>query len=276
VKIPVLAVLRDERFSPNSVENDKAILLAVCAELKMQLTGVDDIRVVNEKSFIEHPSGADIILSMARSEEALSLLSGLEADGCCVVNKPSGVRNCKRSVLAQLMKENGIPTATEKGNDGFWLKRNDTSAQKKDDIVFCNTAEDLMLAQQKFMQRGINDMVVSAHIPGDVVKFYGVGSHIFRFLYPGDTGISKFGLETYNGLPHHYVFDADALAQYVYRLSELTGVAVYGGDAIVDKEGRFYIIDFNDWPSFSPFRKTMAPSIASEIIARFKQNNQCE
>ena len=166
MKIPVLAVLRDERFSPNSVENDKAILLAVCAELKMQLTGVDDIRVVNEKSFIEHPSGADIILSMARSEEALSLLSGLEADGCCVVNKPSGVRNCKRSVLAQLMKENGIPTATEKGNDGFWLKRNDTSAQKKDDIVFCNTAEDLMLAQHKFMQRGINDMVVSAHIPG--------------------------------------------------------------------------------------------------------------
>ncbi|MBF1080379.1 MAG: hypothetical protein HXL36_08470, partial [Prevotellaceae bacterium] len=63
---------------------------------------------------------------------------------------------------------------------------------------------------------------------------------------------------------------------YVYRLSELTGVAVYGGDAIVDKEGRFYIIDFNDWPSFSPFRKTMASSIASEITARFKQHNQCE
>ena len=103
-----------------------------------------------------------------------------------------------------------------------------------------------------------------------------IGSHIFRFLYPGDTGISKFGLETYNGLPHHYAFDADALAQYVYRLSELTGVAVYGGDAIVDKEGHFYIIDFNDWPSFSPFRKTMASSIASEITARFKQNNQCE
>ena len=81
VKIPVLAVLRDKRFSPNSVENDKAILLAVCAELKMQLTGVDDIRVGSEKSFIEHPSGADIILSMARSEEALSLLSGLQKIG---------------------------------------------------------------------------------------------------------------------------------------------------------------------------------------------------
>ena len=86
VKIPVLAVLRDERFSPNSVENDKAILLAVCAELKMQLTGVDDIRVVSEKSFIEHPSGADIILSMARSEERRAGQAGPEAGGCCGVH----------------------------------------------------------------------------------------------------------------------------------------------------------------------------------------------
>ena len=268
--MPLLAVLRDERFSPNSVENDKAILLAVCDELKRQQTGVDDIRVISEKCFIEHPVEAGVIFTMARSEEALLLLSGFEADGCCVVNTPLGVRNCRRSVLSKLMKDNCISTASEDGGNGFWLKRNDTSAQQKDDIIFCNTAEELAWARKKFALRGITDVVVSGHIPGDVVKFYGVGSQIFRFLYPGDTGISKFGLEAYNGAPHHYAFDDKALAQEVFRLAELTGVAIYGGDAIIDKEGRFYIIDFNDWPSFSPFRHTMASAIAREITSRLK------
>ena len=78
--------------------------------------------------------------------------------------------------------------------------------------------------------------------------------------------MSKFGLEAYNGAPHHYAFDHEALANEVFRLSRLTQVPVYGGDAIVDKEGQFYIIDFNDWPSFSAFRQTMALTIAIEIM----------
>ena len=263
-----LALQRDERFSPNSVENDKAILSAVCDELKRCARLADDIPMISEKSFIRQPRYADIILTMARSEEALTLLSQLEDEGCSVVNSPSGVRNCRRSVLVRQMKDNHIPTACEDGDNGFWLKRNDSSAQQKDDIVFCQTRKELAVARQRFCRRGINDVIVSAHIPGDVIKFYGVGRRDFRFLYPGDTGISKFGLEAYNGAPHHYAFDSEALAGEVFRLSELTGVAVYGGDAIVDKDGQFYIIDFNDWPSFSPFRRAMAPAIAGEIMAQ--------
>jgi hypothetical protein len=266
MEVTVLAIQRDERFSPNSVDKDLAILLAVCDELKSRLCLADDIPVVSEKSFISEPRRADIILSMARSEEALTLLSRFEDEGSKVFNSSEGVRNCRRSVLAQLMKANHIPMAHEEGNDGFWLKRNDTSAQEKADIVFCRTRNELDIVCQQFAERGITDWVMSAHIPGDVIKFYGVGCRDFRFLYPGDTGMSKFGLEAYNGAPHHYAFDHEALANEVFRLSQLAQVPVYGGDAIVDKKGRFYIIDFNDWPSFSAFRQTMASAIAIEIM----------
>ena len=49
----------------------------------------------------------------------------------------------------------------------------------------------------------------------------------------------------------------------VERLAQLVGIEVYGGDAIIDSEGRFYIIDFNDWPSFSRCRDEAAEAIAN-------------
>ena len=46
-------------------------------------------------------------------------------------------------------------------------------------------------------------------------------------------------------------------------LAEAVGLKVYGGDCIVDETGHFYMIDFNDWPSFSRCREEAATAIAS-------------
>ena len=113
-------------------------------------------------------------------------------------------------------------------------------------------------------------MVVSAHVPGDLVKFYGVGTAFFQFFYPSDDGISKFGDEKRNGVAHHYAFEAERLHQEVVRLSQLVGVEVFGGDAIIDEHGRFYIIDFNDWPSFSRCREEAAMAIA-QCVAKARR-----
>src|SRR3712207_8512125 len=78
-------------------------------------------------------------------------------------------------------------------------------------------------------------------------------------LFPYTTlfrSISKFGDEALNGAPRHYEFDKAQLEAAADLLSTLTDVAVYGGDAIIDAHGNFYIIDFNDWPSFSRDRKS--------------------
>ena len=49
------------------------------------------------------------------------------------------------------------------------------------------------------------------------------------------------------------------------QLARLTNIDVYGGDCIVDHEGRFFIIDFNDWPSFSACKEQAADSISQLV-----------
>ena len=63
----IIAVRRDDRFSPNSVEKDKAILQAVCNRLPYDVAMIDECKLSENDE-------ADIFLSMARLPETLTLL----------------------------------------------------------------------------------------------------------------------------------------------------------------------------------------------------------
>jgi len=261
-----LAIRRDDRFSPNAVENDRAILRRSCELLSSKLQLTEDIQMVDEQVFVSNPVEADVYLSMARLAATLSILTNKAKNGSFVLNEPQGVLNCRRSTLDALMRTRNIAMPPQKGTHGYWLKRGDEAAQSKDDVVFCKDEEALEQAKVAFCRRGINDMVTSAHMPGDVVKFYGVGRNYFELFYPSDDGISKFGDEERNGVAHHYAFDREAFHSEVVKVSQLTGVSVYGGDAIIDADGHFFIIDFNDWPSFSRCREAAAEAIAEYVL----------
>lgn len=264
----IIAVRRDDKFSPNSVEKDRLILQAVADRLSSHY-GVE-MPVVDEAVFAAKPVDADIFVTMGRLPETLTALACKEHRGKLVINSAEGVRRCRRSLLDRLMRAGNIAMPPEKGKDGYWLKRGDAAAQSKSDIVFCPDEAALEKAKADFAKRGIKDVVVSTHVVGDLIKFYGVGSDFFRCYYPSDDGISKFGDEKVNGKAHHYSYDNEALHREVVRLSSLTGVDVYGGDAIVDSDGKFYIIDFNDWPSFSRCREEAAGAIVQLIVNRIK------
>ncbi len=273
----IVAVRRDDRFSPNSAEKDRAILALASERLAERLGGsgsvtvrmVDETDLKQESAAPALSAASIIILSMARSEEALQRLSKLEQQGACVVNTPQGVRTCQRSVLDRLMRQYHVAMPPREGNEGYWLKRGDAAAQSKDDIVYCRDSEELEKARRQFARRGITDVVVSAHVAGDLVKFYGVqGTEMFRIFYPGDDGLTKFGDEERNGKPHHYTFSEETLRQEAGRLATLTGVTVYGGDAIVSKDGKLSIIDYNDWPSFSRCRDEAAEAIAQAVESK--------
>lgn len=261
----ICSVRRDDRFSPNSIEKDRLILSAVASRLSTYyntvVVEVDEADV--QKGNVE--ADIDIFITMARDPKTLAILAEKEKSGSLVVNSAESVRRCQRSVLDRLMRDNNIAMPPITGQNGYWLKRGDAAAQSKSDIIFCPDDEALEEAKKLFLSRGITDMVVSSHVIGDLMKFYGVGSDFFQCYYPSDDGISKFGDETINGKAHHYAFNQVALHQEVVRLSQLTGVAVYGGDAVIDKTGHFYIIDFNDWPSFSRCREEAANAISSWV-----------
>ena len=272
----IIAVRRDDRFSPNSVEKDRLILENTCQKLCVQLEqkGMTcGLRWVDEAD-LKPSDEADLYLSMARLPEALLLLESLEQQGRHVINTPCGVRNCQRSVLEKLMRENKVPTPLayreeQGGESPCWLKRGDAAAQSKDDVVFCKDDEALQLAIANFKRRGISDYVVSRHMEGDVVKFYGVGDAFFRYFYPTDDGDTKFDDETvHNGETHHYPFDVVRLQSETIRLAQLLQVEVFGGDAIIDSKGCFYIIDFNDWPSFSRCRDEASTAISNLLASQ--------
>ncbi len=263
------AVYRAERFSPNSVERDKAIMDAVCE----RLSGAYNIYKVREEElesgFMPDAGAADICLTMARSAPALHTIAGMERRGVCTLNSTAALRRSSRAAIDGMMRSNGIPCAPLQSTGGWWIKRGDEAAQEKGDVVFAAGDRQKEQAIEAFRERGISDIVVTAHVQGDLVKFYGVsGTGFFHTTYPNDGTYSKFGDEGHNGKPRHTAFDHTALHTCATRLAQLTGIEVYGGDCIVRNDGTFAIIDFNDWPSFSVCRDAAAEAIAKRANDR--------
>ena len=253
-------IQRAEQYSPNSVDKDLAILSAVAE--KLQRRGCE-VELLAEEKFAQSSPQCALVLTMGRRPETLAELKTV---GCRVINAPEGVENCARTRLQTIMESVGTPMPPEEGPDGYWLKRGDAAAQGRGDVVYAKDRKQLAERIHEMEQRGIKDYTVSAHVVGDLVKFYGVrGTDFFRYYYPTDDGQTKFDDERRNGQAHHYAFDADDLQRNMMRLAEAVGIEVYGGDCIVREDGSYCVIDFNDWPSFSRCREDAADAIV-EIV----------
>ena len=271
-----LLIQRALCYSPNSEEKDLAVLQEVSSLL-------EDATIISEDDFVnrfstynqsvssESVDSANVycqIISMARSTKALECLEQLEQSGIQVLNPSAGVWACQRSNVDKVMRENHLPFPPDEGNDGYWVKRADASAQSKEDVCFCQDWTEVENVKSAFMQRGIINIVVQAHVKGDVVKFYGVeDTGFFRYYYSGDDTETKFGDEERNGKPQYYPFLSSNLQADAEKLACLLQTPIYGGDAIVREDGSYVIIDFNDFPSFSRCREEAAKA----IVGRMKQ-----
>lgn len=269
-----LLIQRALCYSPNSEEKDLAVLQEVGSLL-------EDATIISEDDFVnrfntynqsvssESVDSANVycqIISMARSTKALECLEQLELSGIQVLNPSTGVWACQRSNIDKVMRENHLPFPPDEGNDGYWVKRADTSAQSKEDVCFCHDWTEVENVKSAFMQRGIINIVVQAHVKGDVVKFYGVeDTGFFRYYYSGDDTETKFGDEERNGKPQYYPFSSSNLQADAEKLACLLQTPIYGGDAIVREDGSYVIIDFNDFPSFSRCREEAAKAIVGRM-----------
>lgn len=260
----IVGVFRAQRFSPNSVENDRLILQLTLSELAQKgyrVSCITEEEVVRKGAI----TNADFYLCMARSGEALGIIGNER-----IINSAEGISLCNnRKALNETMQRIGIPCPQQEGDNGIWIKRGEGTAEQKDDTVFCTNEQEIEEAIRRFHARNIIDVVRQAHIVGDLIKFYGVaGTDLFHTLYPTDTGRSKFGCEVHNGQACHYAFDINKLKADANKLASHIGVPIYGGDAIIKEDGSYSIIDFNDWPTFSPCRE-----LASKKIAEIAEKN---
>ena len=229
----ILMVQRDESFSPNAVEKDLAILQAVGEKLRDRGASVSYVKeeLLQDKRW-KLGDRVGVIFSMARSEKSLAVLQQAQAEGVMVVNDPRSIEICNsRRAIDGLMRSNSIPAAPYYERGKGWIK-----ADRGHDVRFAANEEEMLAFKQQ-----VEDPLLTAHVEGTLVKFYGVADRFFS--------------------PQGYPQVAEAAA----RLARLVGIQVYGGDAVLLSDGTFAIIDFNDWPSFSSCREEAAAAICRLI-----------
>lgn len=283
-KIEIAGIMRDEAYSPNNIGNDSAVFNATADELRKRGCRVN---VYSERQFLEYGITERFIFDMCRQRESVAKLQRLEDEGRLVVNSGYGIENCTREKMTRLFLEGGVPgpesiivdtdddvegKLRDAGLTECWVKRADFHAVDKEDVSYCPNLGEVRGILRGFCSRGISRAVINRHLDGDLIKFYGVrGRPFFYWFYPFDEGHSKYGYETVNGRSRRYGYSLDRLKEICRKASEITDVMIYGGDCIVDAAGDIRIIDFNDWPSFSPCRAEAAPHIAECILNAIKE-----
>lgn len=265
-----LGVSRAELFSPNRTAGDAAVFRGVTSELERS---GHEVICISEQELESIPDGIDGIFQMARSHEALAVLDHASVP---VTNTVQAVRNCGRAAQILLLQDSGtVPeslicrTTVESvawTHYPCWLKRADSHAVKECDVRFITDADDLSSTIKEFLERGLRECVIQAHVKGWLIKFYGVRGFGITDCYTASARDGKFGLERFNDRPESGSVDIDALTAVAERASDILGVDVYGGDAVVGDDGKITIIDFNDWPSFRTCTVGAAQKIARLIM----------
>lgn len=279
----VLGISRGEKYSPNLAENDAAIFNAVVEELK---AGGHSVTTIAEDEMVQYDYRPfDKVFTMARDIFSLVILEK-DTDTQTqskFINSINGILSCtNKASMANQMLDAGIPQpefvfgqkkeilycSTEDLNDivpPLWMKNCDGSAVVKEDTIFCKDKEAFHVAFANFVERDVNMWMAQMHMEGDLIKFYGVeGTSFFSWNY-ASKGHSKFGHEAVNGVEKGYEFNPERVKLYADMIAKKLDVPVYGGDAIINEEGEFFFIDFNDFPSFSSCREEAAKAIAQRI-----------
>ncbi len=273
-EIKIAGVMRAGAFSPNHIGNDAAIFNIVAEQLRKRGCIVN---IFNEEQFIDGAAdGLPVIINMCRELRSIERLQRLEDAGALVINSGYGIENCIRERMARIMLGSGLPyprswtvntdeairdRLTAAKVTSCWIKRADAHSMHKEDVTYVRHPEEAQEILQEYFLRGIKKAVISCHVHGDLVKFYGIaGTNFFYWLFP----------RLHGEVPA--AFDAAALRSVAERAADLLDVKIYGGDCIVDADGRATIVDFKDWPSFAPCRSEAATQIARFIINQSKKH----
>lgn len=282
--IKIAGVMRAGAYSPNHIGNDAAIFNAAADQLRKRGC---EVTLYSERQFQDTDIEESIILNMCREPASVSKLISLEEEGRLVINSGYGIQNCTRERMTRMLLGNGVPypdslvvntnedVRPELEKAGFgacWIKRGDFHAMHKEDVSYCRHAEEAQEVLHEYFYRGIGRAVINRHLVGDLVKFYGVsGEPFFHWFYPYDEGHSKYGCEAVNGRSQGFAFDVECLKDTCQKAAGIMDVRIYGGDCIVDEDGSFSIIDFNDWPSFAPCRAEGSVAMARCVMKAIKE-----
>ena len=276
-------VFRETEHSPGRETDDAAILRAAGRRLEEAGGGfVVEYRAPETLTGREEELPA-LAFSMSEGSAGLEALRQWEARGVCVVNSPRSVGNTHREHLLPLLErrtpmpesrlldcEGPLPEGrdAERLFAACWIKQATGHKTTEDDVVFAADARSVRDALERLRSRGLRRALAQRHVEGDLVKFYGVGDAAapeasrpawFEWFYPKEHPAA--------GHP----FDESSLRDIASRAAGALGLDIWGGDAIVSRDGSIFVIDVNAWPSFALYREAAADRIAAHLAARLRR-----
>lgn len=278
-------IYRELAHSPGR-ETDDAEILRATAEKLGRLGFTVELKTAEElvDSREEPPP---FLFVMCERLPILSRLEAWQERGGCQVNTASAIRNTYRdrmlplfefsrvSFPASVLVPTSLPIPHEFGfresPNGCWVKRGDVHATQAADVVFAPDPAALSRALTAMRERGITHAMLQEHVPGDLIKYYGVGEVDPRATRENGGGWFQWFYHRGQNL-QGYSFDEGELAAAASRAAAALGLEVFGGDAIVTKDGRIVVIDLNAWPSFALYREAASERIAAYLAARFRRH----
>jgi hypothetical protein len=264
-------IYRELAHSPGRIDDDRAILESVGEALASRGFTVELISADTE--FDSHFAN---IFAMCERGPILDRLKNAERMGSIIINCPDAIRNTYRHRMVELFAKHRVsaPTSQIVASDtdnrlpptGVWIKRYDFHATDPCDVMYAASEKGWREALCRFAKRGIPFAVAQEHVPGDLVKFYGVRSaatsielNWFEWFYHRDKGMLG------------YAFEVLCLQRAAFDAASALGLEIFGGDAIIQADGKPVIIDINAWPSYARFRDRAAQVIANYLTERFQR-----
>jgi len=289
------AVYRELAHSPGRETDDALILRSVAEKLDFS------VALKTPDEVIDEPSAPPLVLVMCERLEILGTLRRWEQQGSLLINTPAAIFETYRHRMIEAFARDGVsfpkselialchPERSEgpachvttghvanpnvananvanghvasgsfaalRMTGGCWVKRADVHATEAGDVQFAADESALQRALSNLKARGITRAVLQQHVPGDLIKFYGAGDW-FVWFYHRDQKL--------NG----HAFEIARLRDAARKAAGALGVEIFGGDAIVQRDGDLSIIDLNAWPSFALYRDEASTHIAAYVAAR--------
>jgi hypothetical protein len=264
-------IYREWAHSPGRIDDDRIILERVGAAMVAR-----GFRVELVAPEVEFDTDFANVFVMCERGPILDRLRNAEKTGAIIVNSPDAIRNSYRHRMIELFARHGVsaPASQIVASDartprpprGVWVKRYDFHATEPHDVIYAATEEGWREALHGFAERGIPYVVAQEHVPGDLVKFYGVRDAMapaeanwFEWFYHRDK--SMLG----------YSFEALDLRRAAFGAAAALGLEIFGGDAIIQADGEPVIVDINAWPSYARYRDHAAQAIADLLTERFQR-----
>lgn len=274
----IAGIPRNPENSPNMSDKDMLLFNKIVEELREKGHTVKIL--TDEDNF---SAEYDAIFHMTRNTATLDKLTKCEKKGVYIINPVEGVKNCSREKFVEIFNRNNIKQPSylyintsipiiDNLHFPGWIKNSKGWSCSVEDVQFVKNEEEYKKALFTLAAKGCKDALFFNHIAGDIIKFYGIQDEdFFRWYYPDPTS-TKFGLEKINGKQQKYQFKTEKLRKIAFQAAKALNIKIFGGDCIITREGEIYIIDLNDFPSFTAYRDEAAKKIATTIVKKDEKN----